>query len=51
MLVSSPSILACSETINIDHVEDDAHACCAEYVRDIFTYLKEAEVGQYLSLH
>jgi cyclin A len=44
MLVSSPSGLACSETIDTDLVEDDACACCGDYARDIFSYLKEAEV-------
>ena len=44
MLISSPSTLACSETIDTDHVELDACVCCSHYVRDIFSYLKEAEV-------
>ena len=42
MLISSPSVLACSETIDTDHVEHDV--CCSDYARDIFSYLKEAEV-------
>ena len=45
MLVSSPSVLACSETIDSDLVENEACACCGDYAKDIFSYLKEAEVG------
>ena len=45
MLVSSPSVLACSEAIDSDSVEVDACACCGDYARDIFSYLKEAEVS------
>ena len=52
MLLSSPdplnSSLMCTEIIDIDLLEDDNCAICGEYTRDIFSYLKEAEV-EYVS--
>ena len=50
MLVSSPSDqltdqLTCSETL--DQMEDDPLACCEEYSRYVFSYLREAEVGSH----
>ena len=50
MLLSSPPTLTCSETIDIEDIEEDGYACCAEYCRDIFTYLKEAEVCVFMSV-
>ena len=53
MLLSSPdplnSSLMCTEIIDIDLLEDDNCAIFGEYARDIFSYLKEAEVESYLS--
>lgn len=45
MLVSSPSDLVCSETI--DNTEDDPVAYCEQYTRDVFSYLRETEVGSH----
>lgn len=48
MLLSPPdplnSSLMCTEIIDIDLLEDDNCAICGEYARDIFSYLREAEV-------
>ena len=44
-MMLSPSSLTCPETIDVDQVEDDPQACCADYTKDIFTYLREAEVS------
>ena len=43
MLLSSPSLLTCCETIN--QAGEDSQTCCSDYSRDVFAYLREAEVG------
>ena len=45
MLLSTPeSSLMCTEVVDIDQVEEDDNGCCGDYAKEIFSYLREAEV-------
>ena len=48
MMLSSPDArntsLMCTEVIDIDLLENNNCAVCGDYAKDIFTYLREAEV-------
>lgn len=55
MLLSSPgpldnTSLMCTEVIDIDLLEDNNCAVCGEYARDIFAYLREAEVQECITV-
>ncbi len=48
MHLSSPdhlnTSLMCTEVVDIDQLEETSCTGCGEYARDIFAYLREAEV-------
>lgn len=49
-MIMSPSFAQSQgEVINVDQLDDCYHIPVGEYTKDIFAYLKEAEVSHYFA--